>query len=280
MDASSKKWAPLFWPIMLLDFIVCLILKVVRGESSTPELQSVEVGQATDTHGVPRRSPISPDKFVSVYQGSTTIYEMTQKAVQKFGSRIAMQHYQFLELKKLKETDRFPSKVFSDELNEISYTELGDKLKQFGSGLRQLGMEPQPESSRTDFDNCKGKFTLVIFEDTCKEWTIALQGAMSQSMVVATCYATLGVDAVIAAVNETEATSVFVNWKQAEGFYKRASDMPTLTTIIASTHELGKKDKVWKPEVGSSKVQVVTYDEVLEMGKKNECNVTPPKVSL
>jgi long-chain acyl-CoA synthetase len=44
----------------------------------------------------------------------------------------------------------------------------------------------------------------VLFEDTCKQWTIALQGAFSQSITVATCYGTLGEEAVIAAVNQTQ----------------------------------------------------------------------------
>ena len=114
----------------------------------------------------------------------------------------------------------------------------------------------------------------------CKEWTTALHGALSQSMVVATCYATLGEDAVIAAVNETRAAAVLVNWKKAEAFHKRAGEMPSLTTIIASTNELGSDD-TWKPAAGGEgKVRVATDVEVMEMGKESEdMEATPPRVS-
>lgn len=276
--ANSQVWAPLFWPLMLLDFIFAFVSQLLNGSPSDglPDLQSVEVGQATSTHGAPRRSPLATQEFVSVYNGATTVYEMVVQAVGKFGTRIAMQHYEFLELKKLKPTDRFPSKIFGDNLVQVNYNELGENIKAFGAGLRQLGMEPQPASARTDFDNAKGKFALVIFEDTCKEWTMAMQGALSQSMVVGTCYATLGQDAVISAVNETQATSLFVNWKHAEEFYKAASQMPSLTTIIASTNELGN-GQVWKPADNNGKIKVVSFDEILEMGKKNGLPPTPPK---
>lgn len=284
LDADLQKWVPLFWPIMILDFVLGFLLKLINGDdpnlTNSTKLQSWEAGKATERHGAPRRSPKATKAFVATYNGNTTVYEMIQKAVEKFGPRTAMQHYEFKELKKLKETDRFPSKVFGDDLVRVSYNELGDNLVAFGKGLRELGMEPQPESTKTDFDNSKGKFALVIFEDTCKEWTTALQGAMSQSMVVGTCYATLGEDAVISAVNEMEATALLVNWKKAESFYKRAKEMPSLATIIASTNELGENGTVWKPDDGEksdNKVRVVSYDEIIETGKKSDKDVTPPK---
>lgn len=55
--------------------------------------------------------------------------------------------------------------------------------------------------------------TLLIFEDTSKEWSIALHGAFSQSVVVATSYATLGIDAVAAAINQTGAPTILCNRK-------------------------------------------------------------------
>ena len=285
LDTTSKLLLPLFLPIFVLDFVLGLLSKIFFSSTSASPatksdsgLQSVAHGDGTDTHGPPRRSPKTPsDGLVSIYKGCTTVYEMVTRATEKFGDRVAMQHFEFLGMKKLKESDRFPTKQFGDSMIQVTYSELREKIRVFGEGLRQMGMEPQPAS--TDFDKSKGKFCLVIFEDTCKEWTTALQGAMSQSMVVATCYATLGADAVVSAVNETQATALMVNWKQVEEFVKRAEDMPSLTTLIASTHEMTKDDKVWSPPAGKKcKVQVVSYDEVMEMGKENKYDVTPPKV--
>ena len=90
-------------------------------------------------------------------------------------------------------------------------------------------MKPIPTlDEKESFNDAKGPFVMVIFEDTCKQWTIGLHGAMTQSMTVATCYATLGQDAVIAAVNETQATTLLLNWSKAEKFASLAHTMPSL----------------------------------------------------
>jgi acyl-CoA synthetase (AMP-forming)/AMP-acid ligase II len=288
LDSTSKLLLPLFLPIFVLDLILSLLSKLLSllskllspQEDATKELQSVEVGKGTEMHGAPRRHPATQEgELFTVYNNITTVYEMIERTKDRFGDRVAMQHFEFLGLKKVKESDQFPTKQFGDTMIQVTYNELGKKIRAFGEGLRQMGMEPQPKVD--NFDDAKGKFTLVIFEDTCKEWTTAFQGAMSQSMVVATCYATLGHEAVVAAVNETQATALMVNWKQVEDFYKRAKDMPSLATIIASTNEMPTDATIWSPaDDKKSKVQVVSYDDVMENGNANSNEPTPPKVCI
>lgn len=279
LDTTSMLLLPLFLPIFVMDLIASLLSKLFNPqEDATTTLQSIAEGKATDTHGAPRRSPKSEGvELASIYKNATTVYEMTGQAIEHFGDRVAMKHFEFLGLKKAKESDRFPGKQFGENMVEVTYRELKGRIASFGEGLRQLGMEPQPKTE--NFDESKGKFTLVIFEDTCKEWTIAMQGAMSQSMVVATCYATLGHEAVVSAVNETNATALMVNWKQVEDFYKRSKDMPSLTTLIASTHEMPKDAVIWSPPDEKSKLQVVSYDDVMNKGKETTVKPTPPKPS-
>jgi len=279
LDLISKLLLPLFLPVFLLDFLLCLLSNLINPpENAADEMKSVAVGKPTDTHGAPRRSPkIKNGELMTAFDHAATLYELTQHAIKKFGNRVAMQHYEFLSLKKKKETDRFPSKQFGDNLIQVTYKELDDKIRNFGKGMRQMGMESQPKDD-VEFDEKKGKFTLVIFEETCKEWTMAFQAAMSQSMVVATCYATLGEDAVVSAVSETGASALMVNWKDVEKFHKAASQMPTLEAIIASTHEMPKDATIWKPK-DKSNVQVVSFDEVMDMGKGNNYEPVPPRVS-
>jgi len=287
LDTTSKLLLPLFLPIFLLDLILSLLSKLLASSPASTKnaniMQSVPVGDAAETHGAPRRSPNAPEKLASIYKNCTTVYEMVKQATEgEYGDKVAMQHFEFLGLSKLKPADRFPTKQFSEKLVQVTYQQLGQKIRTFGEGLRQMGMEPQPSTAGSNFDKAKGKFTLVIFEETCKEWTTALQGAMSQSMVMATCYATLGADAVVLAVNETQATALMVNWKQVEAFYQRAKDMPSLTTIIGSKNEMAPDGSsvIWRPPTGEkAKVQVVSFDDVMDMGKENKYDPTPPKPS-
>lgn len=296
LEPQTLVWLPLFVPIFVLDFILSLLFKLKNDSSATNNtggtggkltMQSVVSSQAavSTTRGKPRRSPrVLDGRLMDSFTDAGTVYEMVKGATDKYGNHVAMQQYEFVELKKLKDTDRFPSKVFSKTLKTITYNELGPMIANYGRGLRSLGMEPQPENCSARFDAAVGQFTLVIFEDTCPQWSISMQGALSQSMVVATCYATLGDDAVVSAVNETGATAILVNWKKTQQFCDLAEKMPTLRTIIASTHELPQGTggaEIYKPNSKSNnnKVQVVTFEDVLKLGQDSNFETKPPKPS-
>jgi len=292
LDLICKALLPLFLPVFVLDillFLCSLVYIIFFGDGGNPTvfstnvviteknsgMQSVAVSSSTtsSSHGTPRRSPrVSKEGDIeSSFPDAKTVYEMTKKATDKYGDHIAMQHFKFLELKKIRETDRFPTKHYSNELIKITYDELGEKICSFGKGLRSIGMEPQQNITKFD--------ALVIYEDTCKEWSIAMQGALSQSMVIATCYATLGDKAVVSTVNETGATAIMVNWKNTKKFSDLAEQMPTLKTIIASTYESPEDGtKIYRPS-NSDKIQVVSFEEVIAMGKESKFEPNPPKVS-
>lgn len=286
LENETKILMLLSVPLFILDILLYILSfawlpKLLSGG----KMYSVAHGEPTKTHSAPRRSTNHGHEqplIESVYDGgkAKTVYAMTQIAITEFSTRTAMQWRKFVEMRKLKETDRFPSKVFDDSVGfqKLSYKQLGQQIDNFGAGLRELGLEPIPETDQK-FDDVKGNFCMVIFEDTCSQWTIALQGAFSQSITVATCYATLGEDAVVSAVNETGATALFLNFKNATKFSKLASKMPTLKTIIASTHEMPEGTPTPAPEKGS-KVKIVSSDDVLKMGEKNSVSPVPPKVCV
>jgi hypothetical protein len=269
-------------PVFVLDILFYILSLVWLPKLLFPRgPYSVAVGEATATHGAPRRNAKDPHSFITTFGSAHTIYEMTQAAVQTFGTKTALMSRKFVEMKKLKETDRFPSKIFDDtKLLKVSYEEFGKEIAYFGAGLRSLGLEPIPQLDSTkSFNDVKGAFVMVIFEDTCKQWTMGLQGAFTQSITVATCYATLGDDAVVSAINETGATALLLNWKNAVKFAKLGEKMPTLKTIIASTHEMPDGECTPVPPSGS-KVKIVSSDELLELGKKeaDKFPPVPPKV--
>ena len=268
-------------PIMVLDVVLYVLslawLRHLFKPQGSSTMQSVPYGEATESHGAPRRSALHSETLVTGEH--RTIYDMTQTAVHEYNDKTAMVSQKFIELRKLHEKDRFPTKIFDHhDLRETSFTQFGKNLRDFGAGLRKLGMKPIPAMKKGQkVDDLEGPFVMVIFEDTCEQWTTALQGAFSQSMTVATCYATLGQDAVISAVNETGATTLFLNWKKAEDFSKLADKMPSLKTIIASTHEMPEGTPT--PKSKGSNVRIVSSDEVLQLGRDNPTDVVPPKPS-
>lgn len=254
------------------------------------KMQSVAVGSATDSQGAPRRSVLSPERLLDGDVPACTVYAMVQSAVQTHGSAPALVSRRFVELKKVHESDRFPSKIFDDSsFNESTYRSFGEQLLHFGAGLRGLKMEPIPSlQSDQSLDNVStGSSVVVIFEDTCWQWTVALHGALSQSLTVATCYSTLGEEAVLSAVNETGATTLMLNWKKAAKFAKLSDQMPSLRTIIASTHEMpvetSKSDIFTLPNdndddsttAPKTKVRILTSDQVMAMGAEQRTDFPP-----
>jgi len=282
LDTKAKVVLVLAFPLLLWDVVFYIlslqwlwrIAFLLQGPSS------VAVGEATDTHGRPRRSIKSPDTLVA---STKTLYDMIQDAVEEYGEKTALVTRHFVELKKLSPNDRFPTKIYDDDnIEELSYEDFGEQIEFFGAGLRALGMEPVPSLKEGEsFDDANGPFVMVIFEDTCKQWTIAMHGALSQSMTVATCYATLGQDAVISAVNETNASTLLLNWKQAEKFASLAHTMPSLKTIIASTYEMPEGTPTPLPPKRNSKVQIISTDELLDLGEREQDRYkpVPPKLT-
>ena len=56
----------------------------------------------------------------------------------------------------------------------VSDEEMHKLAKDFGCGLRALGAQPQPGDLAADHSG------VLMYDDTCAEWMICAQGAMSQ----------------------------------------------------------------------------------------------------
>lgn len=72
----------------------------------------------------------------------------------------------------------------------LTYSEVDKMASNFGRGLRVLGHQ--------------SKENIVIFAETRKEWLISAMGCFKQSFPLCTLYATLGDEAIVHGINETE----------------------------------------------------------------------------
>ena len=90
-----------------------------------------------------------------------------------------------------------------EDLHDLHPDELM-KQKTFGRGLRELGLKP--------FEN------VVIFAETRAEWLISANGCMKQNMPIVTLYASLGDDALIHGINETDVSCVVTSQQLLEKF--------------------------------------------------------------
>ena len=65
---------------------------------------------------------------------------------------------------------------------------------------------------------------MLIYEETCADWLTGLFGAFSQSLAVATSYATLGVASVSDAVIECNVKVILCNYKDVEKVHSINND--------------------------------------------------------
>ena len=84
----------------------------------------------------------------------------------------------------------FLSQYDMGEYTWLTYTQMDETAHQFGCGLRALGNLPQQN--------------VIIFAETRAEWLLSAIGLFKQNFPLCTLYATLGDEAIIHGINETE----------------------------------------------------------------------------
>lgn len=168
-----------------------------------------------------------------------------------------------------------PVKKFGDIVS-LTYEEVGKKTMKFGASLRQVGLVPAPEVAT--LDAMTTPCSLAIFENTCSEWMISALGAFSQSIVVTTIYATLGMDAVISAVQDGVISAIVCNKKDVAKLLAKSADMKTLKTIIYTSDCVADSD-TYDFGVVPKGVKVFSFEEFVEMGDVKAFPPTPPKPS-
>mmetsp|Transcript_19577 Transcript_19577/g.32893 ORF Transcript_19577/g.32893 Transcript_19577/m.32893 type:complete len:768 (+) Transcript_19577:99-2402(+) len=259
---------PLAWTLWGVDLTMWLAGAPGRMGTATPDFkhESVLVEGTTATR---RRVGFTSKLEETPFEGLSTGYDLIKRSYityptsKCFGTRTYLGEHTPAGAK-------VPLKLFG-ETTWMTYKEVGDMATSFGAGLRQLGMTPLKPGA--DFEAVSGPSTIMIFEDTSKQWTMCAHGAMSQSICVATSYATLGADALVDAMLESEATVIFTNQKKVKEVLALASRCPKLTTIIYSDHMTTSADAI---DVTGSKLKVVSFDEVVLMGMSSPIPATHP----
>merc|ERR1719329_141383 len=154
-----------------------------------------------------------------------------------------------------------PAKKLLGETSWMTYEEVGENVVNFGAGLRALGLQPLPQG--VDLEQTNAPHTMLIFEETCAEWMSSLLGAHSQSIVVATSYATLGIDAVVGAIQECNLAVVLCNRKKVNLLAQKAP--ACLKTIIYTDLVCTEEETAVLPQTGNQ-VKAYSFEEVRALG--------------
>lgn len=268
--------------LILIDFLVWLLtlgpIWMILKTINTPSVWARPVSKANINGSGPasdvwRSTSAASELVTTPFPGEVkTLYDLLQRSWKCFAKNNAQGTRPLLSWKK-EDGFRFPAKVFGPT-EWRTYGELEVLAKAFGAGLRELGLTPQPQG---DFDKLTGKFKILMYEETSAEWQICAMGAMTQNIVVATAYATLGADAVVHAVNEGEVSAIVCNRKATDSLLNEIKNMPSLQAIIYTDFSCTPDEcRSQLPQPAGSSVKLIAMQEVIEMGKAKPVAVSSP----
>ena len=144
----------------------------------------------------------------------------------------------------------------------------------FGAALRESGLVPAAET--TNLKQLTTPCSVAIFENTSAEWMISAQGCFTQSMIVTTIYATLGMDAVIDAVKDCKIRAIVCNKINVGKLMAKTKEMPTLKYIIYTNDMVAPDDTTAVP-ASANGVNVITFEDFVNSGDVAKYTPTPPK---
>lgn len=199
--------------------------------------------------------------------GATTLYEMARDSFTKYADCVCMRRREFIGWKTPK------IKEFGSNIDEWTYKEVGEKANKFGAALRAAGCVPSDPV--TSLEKVSKPCRIAIFENTCPEWMISCLGAQTQSIGVATVYATLGIDAVMEAINDNSIPVIVCNKTNVKAICDKAKGMPSLKAIVYTNDLIGKDMNVELPSPPRG-IKVYSFDEFVETGDVEKYPINPP----
>jgi len=223
--------------------------------------------------GVRQLDPSSP--LVDNCEGAETVYEILQASLLQFANRPAFGTRTFLGTTEAAGPKNHTKKIFG-ETTWRTYAEVGSRAEAFGAALRHAGSVPFVGTA-SDFEVAPpGNHCMMIYENTCDDWTTAFLGAMSQSIVVATSYATLGFDAMLESAEETGASLLLCNRSVVEAVAQRAAGSKVLTTIVYSNNYVDPATAAQPLPGELNGIKIFSMDEFISSGRLAPMEAAPP----
>ncbi|NXJ26155.1 ACSL5 ligase, partial [Dicrurus megarhynchus] len=234
--------------ITLIAFGAVIFLWVISRPK--PLLPPVDLNkQSIGIEGGARRGALLTDNNLLSYyfEDAKTLYEVFQRGVHISGNGDCLGY-------------RKPKQPYQ----WLTYKQVSDRTKYLGSGLLQKGCQP----SSNQF--------IGIFAQNRPEWVISEYACYTYSMVAVPLYDTLGPEAIVYIVNKADISVVICDTPaKAEVLIKNCEEKKTPCLKIIVLMDLFDKElKDRGAEVG---IEILSLQEVEELGKNNIREPVPPK---
>ncbi|XP_046560300.1 LOW QUALITY PROTEIN: long-chain-fatty-acid--CoA ligase 5-like [Haliotis rubra] len=150
------------------------------------------------------------------------------------------------------------------EYEWLSYNEVYEKARAFGSGLLHKGVKPGKDSF------------IGIYSKNKIEWTVAEQANNMFSMVTVPLYDTLGIQACIYIINQTElSTLVCDSPDKAQLILDQAQHLPSLKRIVM-IEAISKQNQ---DTAATYNIEMVLFRDIEKLGRENPKDLVLPTPS-
>ncbi|KAL6999860.1 Long chain acyl-CoA synthetase 8, variant 2 [Sarracenia purpurea var. burkii] len=237
---------------IVVAMLVPLSLSVLLGGKKKVKQRGVPV-QVGGEAGLAMRNGRSAKLLEVPWEGATTMAALFEQSCKKHSRE------RFLGTRKLIGRDfvtasdgRKFEKLHLGEYQWETYGQVFDRVCNFASGLVKLGHDLDTHAA--------------IFSDTRAEWLIASQGCFRQNISVVTIYASLGEDALLHSLNETQVSTLICESKQLKKLGAISSSLKTIKNIIYFEDDETGTDLI--SSTNMSTWTVTSFSEVEKLGKR------------
>ncbi|XP_049399380.1 long chain acyl-CoA synthetase 8-like [Solanum stenotomum] len=239
--------------VVVIAMIVPLFLSVVLMGKKKVKQRGVPVKVGGEA-GLAMRNARSAKLIEVPWEGATTMTALFEKSCRKHSSKRCLGTRKLVsrDFVTAKDGRKF-EKLYLGEYHWESYGKTFDRACNFASGLVNLGHDVETRAA--------------IVSETRAEWIIAFQGCFRQNITVVTIYASLGDDALIHSLNETQASTLICDAKQLKKLAAIGSNLKTISNVIYFEDDETAIDSSTCTNIDSWRV--TSFSEVENLGKSN-----------
>eukprot|EP00124_Ichthyophonus_hoferi_P002881 Ihof_evm1s219 gene=Ihof_evmTU1s219 len=240
-------------PLLVTIAAVVIAFILHTAVSKMPAKVTVR-GKPTDAPGMPYRHVEHMDKLIqTMHPDVSTLCDILPHAIkQNGGTRPCLGHREVLTTESIfnEALGKDMTKLTLSEYKWMTYDKVYEQVTQFGAGLRNIGLQP--------------KQNIAIFANTSPQWQISSHGCYQHNMSLVTVYATLGQEAIIYTLKESEVDCVITD-----------SDLlPTLAKIVGEVEKVkiviyhGEADDKTKA-LFDERFTLYSANEIMAKGREN-----------
>ncbi|MCD9640779.1 Long chain acyl-CoA synthetase 8 [Datura stramonium] len=185
------------------------------------------------------------------WEGATTVAALFEQSCKKHSSDCCLGTRKLVSRDFVTASDgRKFEKLHLGEYQWESYGQVFDRACNFASGLINLGHDVDTRAA--------------IFAETRAEWLIAFQGCFRQNITIVTIYASLGDDALIHSLNETQVSTLICDAKQLKKLVSVSSSLKAIKNVIYF-----EDDETATDSTNIESWRVSSFSEVEKLGRNS-----------